>query len=683
MTESPRDEQLALVRATVRRARPVPPEGVAAVLPVARVALDVSLAHLDRPFDYLVPASMADSAQPGVRVRARFAGKVVGGYVLERVAGSEHRLSRLDRVVSAESVLSPAVAELARAVADRYAGSMADVLRLAVPARHARVEGEVRPAAPTTPLAPPTQDVLDGGWGRYPTGRAFLRSVAAGQGPCAVWTALPGPTWPDEIAVAVQVALASGRGALVVVPDQRDLDRVSTAVEAACGPGQHVAISAELGPAERYRRWLAVRRGVVRAVVGTRAAMFAPVADLGLAVVWDDGDDLHDEPHAPYPHVREVLGLRATTEGAGLLVGGFARTAEAQALVEAGAAHPVEATRAVVRATAPQVRAAGDERDLARDPAARSARLPSLAWETARTALELGPVLVQVPRRGYLPALACQDCRTPARCATCSGPLALRSGHAVPYCRWCGRVAGGWRCRACEGTRLRAQVVGAGRTAEELGRAFPGVPVRTSGRDGVLAQVDAQPQLVVSTPGAEPLADGGYAAALLLDGWALVGRADLRAGEEALRRWLAAAALVRPAPQGGRVVVLAESTLTQVQELIRWDPAGAASRELADRRQLGFPPAVRLATLTGSASAVAEFLSALELPPGAEVLGPQPVDIRPANGREGDSEVRALVRAPLGGAEALVAELKATQGGRSARKAREYVSLRVDPADFG
>jgi len=141
VTESPRDEQLALVRATVRRARPVPPEGVAAVLPVARVALDVSLAHLDRPFDYLVPASMADSAQPGVRVRARFAGKVVGGYVLERVAGSEHRLSRLDRVVSAESVLSPAVAELARAVADRYAGSMADVLRLAVPARHARVEG--------------------------------------------------------------------------------------------------------------------------------------------------------------------------------------------------------------------------------------------------------------------------------------------------------------------------------------------------------------------------------------------------------------------------------------------------------------------------------------------------------------------------------------------------------------
>ena len=54
------------------------------------------------------------------------------------------------------------------------------------------------------------------------------------------------------------------------------------------------------------------------------------------------------------------------------------------------------------------------------------------------------------------------------------------------------------------------------------------------------------------------MADGGYAAALLLDGWALLGRPDLRAAEETLRRWLAAAALVRPAPAGGRVVVLAD-----------------------------------------------------------------------------------------------------------------------------
>ncbi|RRR62657.1 primosome assembly protein PriA, partial [Streptomyces sp. RP5T] len=127
-------------------------------------------------------------------------------------------------------------------------------------------------------------------------------------------------------------------------------------------------------------------------------------------------------------------------------------------------------------------------------------------------------------------------------------------------------------CQACGGFRLRAQVVGARRTAEELGRAFPAVPVRTSGREHVLDTVPGAPALVVSTPGAEPVAEGGYAAALLLDGWAMLGRPDLRAGEDALRRWIAASALVRPQEAGGTVVVVAEPTLRPVQALVRWDP---------------------------------------------------------------------------------------------------------------
>lgn len=105
----------------------------------------------------------------------------------------------------------------------------------------------------------------------------------------------------------------------------------------------------------------------------------------------------------------------------------------------------------------------------------------------------------------------------------------------------------------------------------------------------MLDSVPDQPALVVSTPGAEPVAEGGYAAALLLDGWAMVGRPDLRAGEEALRRWTAAAALVRGQPEGGTVVIVAEPTLRPVQALVRWDPVGHARRELAERAELGFP----------------------------------------------------------------------------------------------
>ena len=643
-----------------RRARP--PGAVAEELPVARVAVDTGLTHLDRPFDYAVPAAAADQAQPGVRVRVRFAGRLVDGWVLERAERSEHagRLTPLS-VVSPERVLTPEIAALAKAVADRGAGTLPDVLRLAVPPRHARVEAEPHPEPAAAPDAPDP-----GSWNRYTAGPEFLSALAAGRSPRAVWSALPGPSWPDEVAAAVQACAASGRGAVVVVPDARDLDRVTGALAEAGVPA--ASLSADLGPAERYRRWLSALRGGVPVAVGTRATAFAPVRDLGLVVVWDDGDDLHAEPRAPYPHVREVLALRAHLTGAAFLVGGHARTAEAQLLLDTGWARPLEAPRAVVRATAPRVDGTGEDQ-LARDPMAQAARLPAVAFEAARDALAAGaPVLVQVPRRGYVPALACVRDRTPARCSSCAGPLAAASTDAVPGCRWCGRLAGDWQCPQCEGRRMRATVVGAGRTAEELGRAFPGTTVRTSGRDGVLPRVAAEPALVISTPGAEPVADGGYGAVLLLDGWAALGRAELRAGEEATRRWFAAAALARPAPQG-RVVVVADRGLVPVQALVRWDPAGAAERELAERTALGFPPAVRMASLEGPPAAVAELLAALPEGARADVLGPVPA---------GEVTERVLLRAARTDGGALAAALKAAAGVRSARKA-EPVRVELDP----
>ncbi|MEU5912145.1 primosomal protein N' [Micromonospora sp. NPDC047527] len=676
--------------------------------------MDVPLAHLDRPFDYLVPADLDDVAVPGTRVKVRFAGQLVDGWLLARADDSGHtgRLAYLEKVVSPEPVLSPEVARLARAVADRYAGNLADVLRLAVPPRHARVEKEARadqpaPDAPTEAAARPvdeggdhTVDATEAagrgavadpqastagvdadpaagsapvdprGWRDYPTGPALLTALTDGRAPRAVWSALPGEDWAARYADAVAATVAGGRGAVVVVADARDLDRLDAALTSVLGSGRHVSLSAALGPARRYRAFLAARRGEVPVVIGTRAAMFAPVDRLGLVAVWDDGDDLHSEPRAPYPHARDVLLTRAQLAEAGALVGGYSRTAEAQLLLETGWAREVVADRATVRARIPAIAPTGDDPQLARDPGAATARLPSLAWTAARDAVRADlPVLVQVPRRGYLPSISCADCRTPARCAHCAGPLALPSAGGTPACRWCARVAAAYACPECGGRRLRAAVTGARRTAEELGRAFPGVPVRTSGREEVLTDVPGGAALVVATPGAEPVAEGGYGAVLLLDSWALLTRADLRAGEEALRRWMAAAALARPAP-AGRVVVVADGALAPVQALLRWDAAWFAGRELAERRELGFPPAVRMASVTGPAEAVADLLAAARLPGDAEVLGPVPAD----EGRE-----RMLVRVPRARAAALAEALHSAAGVRAARKAADPVRLQVDP----
>ncbi|WP_258723161.1 primosomal protein N' [Cellulomonas sp. NS3] len=710
----------------------------AASLPVARVCIDLPPAHLDRVFEYLVPEALSADAVPGTRVKVRFGRQDVDGYVLARTLDAEHdgALQPLRRVVSAEPVLSDVVARLARAVADRYAGTLADVLRLAIPPRHARVESEgpaagepeasVAPAtaeatvpeaadgsSPDAASPPPAHGRLSGdAWLPYRGGPAFLQHLAAGSSPRAVWTALPGPAgarWPDAVAQAVQACLVGGRGALVVVPDARDvaqvceaLDRVEVPPCTPERPGGYVRLAAEDGAAPRYRAFLAALRGRARVVVGTRAAAFAPVEDLGLVVCWDDGDDLHAEPRAPYPHVREVVRLRAELEGTAVLLAAHARSVEAQALVESGWAREVSADRAVLRSRAPRVRALTSV-ELAREGAAASARLPGEAWRAIREHLAHGPVLVQVPRAGYLPAVACGRCRALARCTACHGPLSLASADGVPQCGWCGRLATGWRCTECGAGALRSVRVGSERTAEELGRAFPGVPVRSSGArsaTGVLASVPGTPALVVATTGAEPVCDAGYAAAVLLDAAVASASTSLRGAEDALRRWLAAAALVRPTTDGGVVLLVGDGAPRPTQALVRWDPAGLAARELAERHELALPPSVRVVAVTGGREAVRAVLARLELPPGGEVLGPVPVDeggsgvvrtgvasgraraaAAPAQGSF-EPEVRALVRAPVAAGDALVRTVAASVAVRSARREGGTVRVQVDPAEM-
>ena len=647
----------------------------------------LSVPHLDREFDYLVSADQSDDAQPGVRVRVRFHGRLVDAFVLERRSDTDHagKLGWLDRVISAEPVLTSEVRRLVDAVAARYAGTRPDVLRLAVPPRHAGAEK----AAGEPPLLPVVEPVDPAGWGRYAKGEQFLEALRDGRAARAVWQALPGENWCDRLAEAAAAAVSGGHGVLIVVPDQRDVDAVWRAAITRIDESAVVALAAGLGPSARYRRWLSVLRGQARLVIGTRSAVFAPVDRLGLVVIWDDGDDSLSEPRAPYPHAREVAMLRAHQLRCAALIGGYSRTAEAQALVAGGWAHDLVAPRPVVRDCAPRV-VAIDDGGFAdeRDAAARTARLPSMALQAARSALERGaPVLIQVPRRGYLPTVACARCRTVARCRHCMGPLSLSDRDAEGVsCRWCGRVDTALRCRKCGADAIRAVVVGARRTAEELGRAFPGIPVITSAGDAVHTAIGSGPALVVATPGAEPHAPDGYGAALLLDSWSMLGRQDLRAAEDTLRRWMAVAAQVRSMSDGGTVAVVAESAIPTVQALIKWDPVGHAQAELAGRTAVGLPPAVHIAAIDGASDSVNALIEAAALPADADVLGPMdlPPGVRrpPAMGAD-EPAIRMLIRVSRDEGLALAGALRSAVAVHSARHEHDAVRVQIDPLHVG
>lgn len=577
---------------------------------VARVLVDSPLPQLDRLLDYRIPDRL-EGVEPGVRVSVplRSAKRMATAYVVELAGDADFPgpLSEVAAVVSPVRVLRPEVWRLARAVADRAAGAANDVLRLAIPPRQVRVEKAwlTRDPVPSPAVEAPELDgypglaeALDGG------ARVALR-VQPGVAP---EPATPAARWAHVLARAAARALAGGRTAILVAPDHRDQDQLERALGDLVPDEAVVRWDARQPNAERYRGLLRAADGPV-IVVGNRSAVYAPAESLGLVAIWNDGDPLLGEQLTPYVHARDAALVRHEQQGGALVFAGHTRSTEVQRLVEIGWLEERGPQKMIRLKVIPTADGPGD------DPAANRARIPSVAYREARAALEHGPVLIQVARPGYAPGLRCAQCHEPARCTRCAGPLRQRSAASPPTCTWCGTTHRTWACANCHGTRLQTSGSGSARTADELGRAFPNTRVLVSDGERPLLEVDGKPALVVATRGAEPFAPGGYRAVLLLDGERMLARESLRVAEDCLRWWSDAAAL---ASDDG-VVVLVGVGGDLGHALAGWSQPDFARTEYAGRRELRFPPAVRMATLQGDPLVVAE--AARGLPPGAELLG--------------------------------------------------------------
>ena len=244
-----------------------------------------------------------------------------------------------------------------------------------------------------------------------------------------------------------------------------------------------------------------------------------------------------------------------------------------------------------------------------RDPAARSAA--AVDRDAGGGALDRStPVLVQVPRR-RLPCLRWRAlvAAQSHRCRHRMGPLSLTERNAgSATCRWCG----GWmrRCGAGSAVRTRSGPWWwARRTAEELGRASGHDGHHVGGRRGA-ARDRVRTGIGGCDAGGRTAGAAGYGAALLLDGWSLLGRQDLRAAEDALRRWMAAAAQVHAR------ATAALSRWSRVDPdssgTGRWDPVGRAEASLDARADVGLPPSVGMAAVDGGSAAVAALIGSAE-----------------------------------------------------------------------
>lgn len=599
---------------------------------VARVAVESPLPHLDRLFDFAIPEELAEVAKPGCRVRVRLRGRKVQGWLIERgPAQFEGALQPLLDVLG-PPVLTGEVAKLCGRVADRYAGSLVDVLRFAVPPRVKAVEG--REYARSQPVA---ADLTV--WADYPL---------PGRG-AASWICHPHDDPFLMLAHLARSTVERGRGTILVMPDARDVARLNALLPEAA------VISGELSNRVRYGTHLRILAGAKPIVIGTRSAVFAPVPDVGLIAVWDDGDDVLAEPQAPGWHAREVAALRGWQTQALVMIGGFTRTAASAQWIADGRAADVRLAREVARRRRYRV-------DALHEPDADRRRIPRPAFAMLRNAVEQGVALVQVPRVGGAQGLVCESCGHVARCAVCGGGV-RPDRQGTPRCRLCHTVFAA--CGSCGAADFTPVGAGSRRSAEELQKAFPRVPVlRSDAESGVLSDVAVNHGIVVATPGAEPPVAGGYSGLLILDTEVLLSRASLRAREEAVRRWAAAVACTAvDAP----TLIVAPQDLPAVQALVRNDLGAFAMAERDERAAAHMPPAYRCVRLRGESAAVTAWLEGYE----GDVLGPL----------ETTAGAVALLVAALPGT-AMLREVKRIQVERS-KAGEPVVEVRVDPVDLG
>lgn len=588
---------------------------------VARVAIDSPLPQLDRLFDYEIAEGIRDSITVGSRVRVPF-GRGVGlsdGYVVELVSQSEFtgKLTRLEELVSPVSVLTPEIYELCRSVADRQAVTIADVFKLAIPTRSVAVEKKWIAASGELPVTKPKPKQ---------TGQRSFVFVEPR-------TNEHGPIWVQQLVSRAIANLESGESTILVVPDYRDQAVLIRELTLRTSTENVVDYTSQQTNSLRYSAFLRCLSPAPGIVVGSRAALYAPVSNLGEIVVWDDGDGNLQEPTSPYTNARDVALIRQSQTGVNLLFAAHARSSEIERLVEIGYLTDITIPFAVPKLAISET----------------NARVDSLAWQAIRRALEQGDsVLVQVASRGQSVSAYCGGCGDRAKCINCAGPLWIDSQNQ-PRCRWCNAHNLGFSCPACGDRMLKQGRAGATRTSAEFGKAFPGTKIIESNGDNRLEAVPVGKKIVVSTPGAEPRVEGGYGAVVLLDCNELLSRDNLRASEDAIRIWSNAIALMK---SGGLAVAVGLQGFIG-QKLALWSQAELAQREYLSRAELRFPPFIRMASLSGERDLLNKVLESL--PEDIEVLGPMPVTTKNAAA----DDWRALIRYEYSQGATLAAKLKA------------------------
>jgi primosomal protein N' (replication factor Y) len=390
-----------------------------------------------------------------------------------------------------------------------------------------------------------------------------------------------------------------GRSIIICVPDFRDTNGVAELFENELSEANLLVQDSNDVGSKRYEVFLTQLEEKPRILLGSRSVMYSPLPEDSALIIWDDGDPSHQDQQSPYLTTRELALIRQSQFAGPIHFLSHSRSTEIQRLIEIG--YLQESSHSSWR---PKV------------SISEGKGLDGASFKAIKKGLESGPVLFQVAAPGQARSLYCSGCNQRSACNACNGPLWLNA-QGKTVCRWCGNFNLHFLCKECGNAKLVQGAAGATRWVEQLGKSFPGIPIREVTVSQGIQEVSDKAQIVVSTPGIEPVAKRGYSAVVLIDCLAQLSRDTLRAPEDALRVWLNALSLMRSSGEAVAVGVSSEVsralTLGEVTE--------TASKLLGEREELGFPPAKRLMSAVGSRDLLTDLGEKLSTISGSKILG--------------------------------------------------------------
>lgn len=550
-----------------------------------RVIVDTGVFHLDGYYDYLVPSDLDDKVQTGVRLLVPFGSRTVEAIVIDRVpASSGKSMKSIEAIISPFPLLNREALNLILDCAKRWAAHPYDLISSAIPPRSVTVERNfVSNKIAKINRKKPAQRV----YYQFSPGEDEYHSLSA-----------------------MAVKASSSGGVLVLLPDERDVQSLVSAFSKHFPDTQYARLDSSMSRADRYFNFLKIASGQSIIGIGTRSAVFSPIANLQTIFIYRETSESFYDARTPGWNARDVALIRSTKEDISLVISGYAPSAEVSRLIE-NKWISVSSKRA-------KTSALSFEQQMGE-------LLPNRIFPEIREALRNGAVLFMTPRKGYAASLSCAKCRNEALCS-CGGKLFKRGKRNLPECALCSKEHHGWKCAWCGADKARLLGRGSERFAEELGRAFPGFPIVSSEGEHILQEVPARPSLVLATPGSLPHVVGGYFAVVILEANRYFTQVDMRAHERARAHIFQAASKVAPK---GKVLIVIDSSHPITASVSRWNPSILSMRDLREREDAALPPyyrAIEIFSDNHEVTLVADgFKKAIadgRIPASTRVLGP-------------------------------------------------------------